>query len=77
MALTKLFKSNTTQAVRLPRGVAFADDVTEVEIVVVGDARVVTPVGRRWDYYFNHGLAVTEDFMEDRGQPAEQERAGW
>lgn len=42
---TVLFKSNQTQAVRLPKNVAFPDGVREVEIVVVGNSRVISPVG--------------------------------
>lgn len=75
MATTKLFKNNQTQAVRLPKDVAFPPDVTEVEIVVVGQARVVTPAGSTWDFFFDQGLAVTDDFAHDRDQPAPQERA--
>ncbi len=76
MVTTKLFMSNTTQAVRLPKNVAFPDDVTEVEIIVDGDARVIVPAGRRIDYFFAHRVGVTEDFMADREQPDAQERAG-
>jgi antitoxin VapB len=74
MVTTKLFMSNTTQAVRLPKAVAFADDVTEVEIVVDGDARVIVPKGRRIDYYFDHRVGVADDFLSDRDQPPAQER---
>ena len=76
MVTTKLFKNNMTQAVRLPRDVAFPEEVTEVEIVVVGEARVITPKGARFDYWFEHGLRVSDDFMIDREQPMPQERAG-
>jgi antitoxin VapB len=75
MVVTKIFKSNTTQAVRFPKDVAFPDDVREVEIVVVGDTRIVTPAGRRWDFFFDNGLRVTEDFLADRAQPSAQERS--
>lgn len=75
MVRTKLFTSNTTQAVRLPKAVAFPEDVTEVEIVVDGDARVIVPAGRRIDYFFHHRIGVTDDFMDERGQPEVQERA--
>jgi antitoxin VapB len=71
---TKIFKNNTTQAVRLPRDVAFPEDVIEVEIVVVGESRVITPKGARFDYWFEHGLRVADDFMIDRDQPMPQER---
>jgi antitoxin VapB len=74
MVTTKLFTSNTTQAVRLPKAVAFPDDVVEVEIVVDGDARVIIPSGRRLDYFFSHRLGVTDDFMASREQPDAQER---
>lgn len=76
MVTTKLFTSNTTQAVRLPKAVAFPDDVTEVEIVVDGDARIIVPAGRRLDYFFAHRVGVSDDFMTERDQPDTQERAG-
>lgn len=72
---TKLFLSNTTQAVRLPKDVAFDESVTEVEISVVGDARVITPAGRRLDVFFDTPALVTDDYMTSRDQPAMQERA--
>lgn len=74
MTRTRLFLSNTTQAVRLPKAVAFPDDVTEVEIIVDGDTRVLVPAGRRIDYFFAHRVPVTADFMLDREQPDAQER---
>jgi antitoxin VapB len=73
---TRLFTSNTTQAVRLPKGVAFPEDVDEVEILVVGSSRVITPVAKRWDFFFDHEVAVSDDFLADRDQPAPQERSG-
>lgn len=73
MIHTKIFKSNQSQAVRLSKAVAFADDVKEVEIVVVGNSRVITPLNKTWDSWFN-SLDVTDDFMEDREQPELQDR---
>lgn len=73
--ITRLFRSNRTQAVRLPKAVAFDDSVAEVEILVVGDARVITPKGKRWDYFFDTPIEVSDDFLVDREQPAAQERA--
>lgn len=72
-ALTKLFKNNKTQAVRLPRPVAFDETVTEVEIVAVGQTRIISPADLSWDAWFD-GPAVSDDFMTDRDQPAGQER---
>ena len=67
---TVIFKNNQTQAVRLPKDVAFPDDVREVEITVVGNSRVISPVGHRWDAYFARGSKVSDDFMRERDQGA-------
>lgn len=42
-------QSNRSQAVRLPKAVALPEDVTRVEVVAVGRARIITPVGESWD----------------------------
>jgi antitoxin VapB len=74
MARSTVFTNNRTQAVRLPKAVAFPDDVRDVEVIKVGNSRVITPVGRRWSDVFLHGPRATEDFMDDREQPPAQER---
>jgi len=73
MTQTKVFKSNQSQAVRLPKAVAFSDDVVEVEIVSVGNSRIITPVNKSWDSWFD-GPSVSTDFMIDREQPSAQKR---
>ena len=70
---TKLFKSNKTQAVRLPKVVAFDESVTEVEIIAVGNTRIISPAGESWDQWFD-GPVTSDDFMIDREQPEDQER---
>lgn len=74
MTRTSVFLSNKTQAVRLPKDVAFPEHVHEVEITIVGDARVVAPAGHTWEYWFTHGTRVTDDFLAERDQPPMQER---
>jgi antitoxin VapB len=74
MPRSTVFKSNRSQAVRLPKAVAFPEDVHQVEIVKLGQARLITPVGRRWDDFFLNGPQVSEDFMSDRVQPPAEER---
>jgi antitoxin VapB len=71
---TVIFKSNQTQAVRLPKDVAFPEGVHEVEIIKVGNSRVVSPVGRRWDTYFARPSKVSDDFLTDRDQGVAEER---
>ena len=69
-----VFYNNTTQAVRLPKSVAWDPSVTEVTIQVIGDQRVLTPRGTEWDAWFDSHTPVTEDFMFTREQPPAEER---
>jgi antitoxin VapB len=73
MIQTKIFKSNQSQAVRLPKAVAFSLGVKDVEIVVVGNSRIITPANQTWDSWFDN-TPVSDDFMNDREQPVLQER---
>ncbi|MGD0863975.1 MAG: type II toxin-antitoxin system VapB family antitoxin [Rhizomicrobium sp.] len=74
MTRSTVFKSNRSQAVRLPKPVAFPDGVHDVEIVRVGKSRVISPAGKRWDDLFENGPRASEDFMSNRTQPAAEER---
>jgi antitoxin VapB len=74
MARSTVFTTNRTQAVRLPKAVAFPDGVHQVEIVKLGHSRLITPIGRRWDEFFLGGPLAAEDFMSERNQPAADER---
>jgi antitoxin VapB len=73
-ATTTVFTTNKTQAVRLPKAVAFPDDVGEVEIIAIGSSRVISPIGHRWDTFFNRNSKISEDFLAEREQPANEER---
>ena len=46
----------------------------QVEIIRLGNSRLITPDGRRWDEFFVDGPRVSEDFMNERDQPPVQER---
>jgi antitoxin VapB len=74
MTRSTVFTSNRSQAVRLPKAVAFPEEVHQVEIIRLGNSRLITPVGRRWDEFFVNGPRVSEDFMNERDQPSLQER---
>ncbi len=69
-----MFTSNRSQAVRLPKAVAFPQDVHQVDILKIGRSRVIVPQGKRWDDLFQNGPRAGEDFMVARGQPAAEER---
>lgn len=68
-----VFKSNRSQAIRMPKALALPEDVTRVDIVAVGRSRIISPAGESWDSWFE-GDDVSSDFMASREQPADQER---
>lgn len=68
-----VFKSNQSQAIRLPKPVALPGSVKKVDIVVLGNARLITPAGESWDSWFD-GPGMSDDFMREREQPEDQER---
>jgi antitoxin VapB len=74
MARSTVFVSNRSQAVRLPKAVAFPEGVHQVEVICLGNSRLITPVGRRWDEFFVKGPQVSDDFMTERNQPLAEER---
>lgn len=74
MTRSTVFTSNRSQAVRLPKPVAFPEDVHQVDILKVGRSRVIVPQGKRWDDLFQNGPRVSEDFMTKREQPVAEER---
>ena len=74
MSSSTVFTSNRTQAVRLPKAVAFPEDVRQVDILKVGRSRVIVPRGTRWDDLFLNGPRASDDFMSEREQPQPEER---
>jgi antitoxin VapB len=74
MTSSTVFTSNRSQAVRLPKAVAFPENVHQVDILRIGRSRLVVPQGKRWDDLFQGGPHVTEDFMVEREQPLAEER---
>jgi len=70
---TRIFKSNRSQAVRLPQDVAMPESVKDVEIIKAGYKRIILPAGQSWEDWFNTP-GVSEDFMESRDQPEDQNR---
>jgi antitoxin VapB len=70
MTRTKLFRSNRSQAVRLPKDVAFPEGVTEVTILRDGKRRIVVPADAIWDDFFDaSGIE-----LPPREQPLAQSR---
>ena len=73
MTQSTIFRTNKTQAVRLPKAVALPEHVKRVEIIKQGAARVILPAGGSWQAFFD-GPRLDEDFLGDRRQPLPQRR---
>jgi antitoxin VapB len=74
MTSSTVFTSNRSQAVRLPKAVAFPDDVHHVDILRIGRSRVIVPQGRRWDDLFLNSPRLTDDFPHERREPRTEAR---
>ena len=53
MTRTTLFQSNRSQAVRLPKDVAFPEGVRSVAVLRDGKRRVIVPADAAWDDVFD------------------------
>ncbi|MFX8708314.1 type II toxin-antitoxin system VapB family antitoxin, partial [Acinetobacter baumannii] len=70
MVRTTLFLSNRSQAVRLPKDVAFPEGVKDVTVLREGKRRIIVPTGAVWDDFFDSpGIEI-----ERGGQPTAQSR---
>ncbi|MBI4923825.1 MAG: AbrB/MazE/SpoVT family DNA-binding domain-containing protein [Devosia nanyangense] len=66
--IANVFRSNRSQAVRLPKAAEFPPEVTEVEVIVEGNTRVLVPArkkGKDWAAYFARPTTLSEDFSID------------
>jgi antitoxin VapB len=63
-----------SQAVRLPKAVAFPEDAHQVDVLKIGRSRVIVPQGKRWDDLFENGPRASGDFMSEGGEPAAEVR---
>jgi antitoxin VapB len=70
MTRTTLFQSNRSQAVRLPKDVAFPEGVKDVAILREGARRVIVPTAAIWDDFF----AAAGVDLPERNQPPMQVR---
>ncbi|MDO4683531.1 MAG: type II toxin-antitoxin system VapB family antitoxin [Lautropia sp.] len=73
MEQASVFKSNQSQAIRLPKAVALPDHIRKVDVIAVGNTRLITPAGQAWDAWFD-AEGVSDDFMNERDQPEHQVR---
>lgn len=74
MAITRLFLSNRSQAVRIPAELRLPDSVKQVEVRARGCERIIAPLGSSWDSFFLSGPSVPDDFMAERASQQQGER---
>jgi antitoxin VapB len=72
MTQSTLFKNNKTQAVRIPKALAFPDHVKKVRIETQGESLVITPAQDSWESFMK-SPGIGDDF-ERLPQPPMQIR---
>ena len=72
MQTARLFQNGRSQAVRLPKEFRFDGD--RVLIKRVGNCVVLIPYQEPWQSLFESLEQFSDDFMEDREQPPQQDR---
>ena len=73
MKIAKLFRNGRSQGVRLPREFRFEGD--HVFVKKVGSGVLLLPSKRAWDSLIHSLTEFSEDFMEERDQPSQQQRS--
>ncbi len=69
-AQTTIFKSNRSQAVRLPKDVAFPETVKKVFVRKQGKSVIITPIDALWDDFFDR--PGCPDFIEPEDLPPQE-----
>ncbi len=74
MSTGSVFVNNRTQAVRLPAETRFPDSVKKVNVRILGNERILTPVENTWDSFFLSEDSVSDDFMNERSSQEQDKR---
>ena len=68
MPTATIHKNRDGQTISLPASAAFPAHIEEVEIISVGDARILTPAGDSWRVWASRPSQLTEDCFGEREQ---------
>lgn len=66
-----VFKSNRSQAVRIPKDLAFPEDVRRVTIEKTADGGLLirpANAGKNWNAFFSRDFSLSDDFPAERDQ---------
>lgn len=72
MKTAKIFKNGQSQAVRLPKEFRF--EGKKAFIKKSGNAVILLPIKNSWEPLFDSLNKFSDDFMESREQPKQQDR---
>lgn len=72
MKTAKLFQNGQSQAIRLPKEFRFKGE--EVYIKKFGEITILFPVENPWASLFDSIHHFSDDFMDERNQPQQQQR---
>ncbi len=62
MEQATVFQINRSQAIRLPKSIAFPSDVKRVDVVALGRMRILVPAGESWESWFDgEGVGTCRD----------------
>ncbi len=74
MTISTNFKNNDKQALGLPVELSLSDSIKRVQVRVVGNERIISPVDFSWDSFFLSAPLISEDFMPKRANQEQPER---
>lgn len=74
MQTAKIFTNGRSQAIRLPKEFRFSGD--DVYINKIGKIVILIPKEDPWSVLVNSLDQFSDDFMEDRNQPFQNNREG-
>ncbi len=74
MQTAKIFTNGRSQAIRLPKEFRFSGD--DVYINKIGKIVILIPKDDPWSVLANSLDQFSDDFMEDRNQPFQNNREG-
>ena len=72
--MARLFRSNRSQAVRLPKDLEFPPEVKEVEVVRHGTVRILVPKVTTWREFFEFRESLGASDFDVEPREGDQER---
>jgi antitoxin VapB len=73
--VVSVFKSNRSQAIRIPKAIAFPEGVKKVVIVQADGGLLIKPIVQgSWADYFSRPSLADPDFLADRMQGEAEDR---